>query len=107
MSVSKVRLFAFGAATAAVIATGLLLNVGHDLRGAPVLAAEEPAAAPAAKPADEDGSGVRVDAPGTTVNVDKERGKVSVTAPHTDVQVDPDAGRVKVRAPYVNLDVHW
>ena len=51
--------------------------------------------------------GVRVDAPGTVVDVDKERGKVSVTAPHTDVRVDPDKGRVQVRVPFVNLDIRW
>jgi ferric-dicitrate binding protein FerR (iron transport regulator) len=51
--------------------------------------------------------GVRVNAPGTVVDVDRERGKVSVTAPHTDVRVDPDKGRVQVRVPYVNLDIRW
>ena len=51
--------------------------------------------------------GVRVTAPGTKVNVDKDSGKVSVTAPFTDVHVDPDKGRVRVRAPYVNLDISW
>lgn len=50
---------------------------------------------------------VRVDAPSTRVDVDKERGKVRVDAPHTQVRVDPDQGRVRVRAPYVNLDIRW
>ena len=50
---------------------------------------------------------VQVEAPSTSVNVDRERGKVQVTAPHTNVQVDPDKGRVQVRAPYVNLDIRW
>jgi hypothetical protein len=105
MSPSKMRLLAFGVAAAGALTAGLLLNVGHDLRSGARLAAAEPAD-PAAKPA-KAGSGVHVDAPGTQVDVDKERGKVSVTAPHTDVQVDPDKGRVQVRAPYVNLDIRW
>ena len=50
---------------------------------------------------------VRVDAPSTRVDVDKERGRVRVDAPHTQVRVDPDQGRVRVRAPYVNLDIRW
>ena len=50
---------------------------------------------------------MRVDAPGTAVNVDKERGKVTVTAPHTDVQRRPRQGPRQVRAPYVNLDIRW
>lgn len=55
----------------------------------------------------ETGRNVRVAAPHTNVNVDKDSGKVRVKAPHTDVHVDPDAGRVRVRAPYVNLDIRW
>jgi hypothetical protein len=51
--------------------------------------------------------GIRVDAPSTRVDVDKERGRVRVDAPHTQVRVDPDQGRVRVRAPYVNLDIRW
>ena len=50
---------------------------------------------------------IRVAAPSTRVEVDKERGKVRVDAPHTQVRVDPDQGRVRVRAPYVNLDIRW
>jgi hypothetical protein len=50
---------------------------------------------------------VRVAAPGTDVDVDKERGKVRVRAPYTKVDVDPDRGQVRVRAPYVNLDIRW
>ncbi len=50
---------------------------------------------------------VRVDAPHTTVRVNKDSGKVAVSAPHTDVKVDPDKGQVRVRAPYVNLDIRW
>jgi hypothetical protein len=114
MSVSKMRLVAFGLAAAGAAAIGLFMGVGHDLRTALRLEAAEPgtatgteADASGAKHADRAGGDVRVDAPGTTVNVDKERGKVSVTAPYTDVQVDPDKGRVQVRAPYVNLDVRW
>lgn len=53
------------------------------------------------------GRNVRVDAPHTAVNVDKESGRVRVKAPHTDVKVDPDRGQVRVRAPYVNLDIRW
>ena len=90
MSVTKVRLFALGLAAAGVAALGLLANAADP---------QTPA-----KPAD---GGVRVEAPGTAVAVDKERGKVSVHAPHTDVRVDPDKGRVQVRAPYVNLDIRW
>jgi hypothetical protein len=55
----------------------------------------------------ETGRNVRVQAPHTDVNVDKERGTVRVTAPHTNVHVDPDKGQVRVRAPYVNLDIRW
>jgi hypothetical protein len=58
------------------------------------------------EPAPSDG-GVRVAAPGTDVDVDKERGKVRVRAPYTKVDVDPDRGQVRVRAPYVNLDIRW
>jgi len=50
---------------------------------------------------------VRVTAPNTAVDVDKERGKVRVRAPYTKVDVDPDRGQVRVRAPYVNLDIRW
>jgi hypothetical protein len=106
MSESNMRHVAFGLAAAGVVAAGLLTGVGHDLHSAPRLQAAEPAA-PQAAPADQDGSGVRVEAPGAAVNVDKERGKVTVRAPHTDVDVDPDKGHVKVRAPYVNLDIRW
>lgn len=105
MSVSKMRHLALGLAAAGVMAAGLLA-VAPGLRGAPRVEAAEQTA-PDAKPADENGSGVRVQAPGTEVNVDKQRGKVTVRAPHTDVDVDPDQGRVQVRAPYVNLDIRW
>jgi hypothetical protein len=110
MSVSKVRLVAFGLAAAGAVAVGLFAGVGHDLRSGLSLQAAEPGTetgTPGVKPADRAGGDVRVDAPGATVNVDKERGKVSVAAPYTDVQVDPDKGRVQVRAPYVNLDIRW
>ena len=62
--------------------------------------------AAAREPSDHD-SRVRVDAPNTTVRVDKETGKVAVRAPYTGVKVDPEKGRVRVRAPYVNLDIRW
>jgi hypothetical protein len=113
MSLSKVRLVGFGLAAAGAMAVGLFMGVGHDLRGLRLQAAEPGAkagtetGAPGAKSAERTGGDVRVDAPGATVSVDKERGKVSVTAPYTDVQVDPDKGRVQVRAPYVNLDIRW
>ena len=97
MSVSKMRPFAFGLAAAGIVAAGLLAG-GTAGISQPGGGAEPP------KQAD---TGVRVDAPGTAVDVDRERGKVSVTAPHTDVRVDPDKGRVQVRAPYVNLDISW
>lgn len=106
MSVPKMRHLALGLAAAGVAAAGLLATVGPGLRGAPRLEAAEQSA-PGAKPADQDDSGVRVDAPGTKVNVDKQHGKVTVRAPHADVDVDPDKGRVQVRAPYVNLDIRW
>ncbi len=102
----RLRLFAFGLAAAGIAAAGLLTDAGQYLRnGAHADAAEQ--AAPGAKPADQHGGTIRVDAPGTQVDVDKERGNVRVTAPHTDVRVDPDKGQVTVRAPYVNLDIRW
>jgi hypothetical protein len=106
MSRPKLRLFAFGLAAAGIAAAGLLAHTGPDLRsGARADAAEQ--TTPVAKPSDQQGGSIRVDAPGTQVDVDKERGNVRVTAPHTDVRVDPDKGRVIVRAPYVNLDIRW
>ena len=107
MSIPKMRHVAFGLATAGVLAGGLLMTVGHPLRGAMGLAAAEPAGTEASPPPDRDGSGARVDAPSASVNVDREHGKVTVRAPHADVDVDPDKGRVQVRAPYVNLDIRW
>jgi hypothetical protein len=104
MSIPRMRLLAVGLAAAGL--TAGWLNAAE-----PPAAAAKPgdaasvATAVQGKPADE--GGVRVDAPGTQVTVDKERGKVSVRAPHTDVRVDPDAGRVQVQAPYVNLDIRW
>src|SRR5262245_40762243 len=106
MSVPKMHHLALGLAAAGVVAAALLGTIGHDLRGASRLEAAEQAA-PEAKPADQDGSGVRVEAPGTEVNIDTERGKVTVRAPHTEVNVDPDKGQVQVRAPYLNLDIRW
>ena len=106
MSRSKLRSLAVGLAAAGAVAAGLLVSAGHDRTSGLRLEAAGPAA-PAPKSANPDAGSVRVDAPGTHVDVDKERGKVGVTAPHTDVQVDPDAGRVRVRAPFVNLDVRW
>jgi hypothetical protein len=100
------RHVAFGLAALGVVAGGLL-TVGYGLHGAPRLQAAESTAPEAQSPGDGAGGDVRVDAPGTAVNVDREHGKVSVTAPHTDVNVDTDRGRVKVRAPYVNLDISW
>jgi CO/xanthine dehydrogenase Mo-binding subunit len=110
MSVSKTRLVVLGLAAAGAVAVGFSMGVGHDLRleaAEPGIDAGPAAGAPDAKPAGRAGGDVRVDAPGTAVNVDKERGKVSVVAPYADVQVDPDKGRVQVHAPYVNLDVRW
>jgi len=106
MSVPRMRHAALGLAAAGLLAAGLLTAVGHTLHGAPSLQAAEPATPQMQPPGDRHDS-VRVDAPGATVNVDKERGKVTVRAPHTDVNVDPDKGRVTVRAPYVNLDISW
>jgi hypothetical protein len=65
------------------------------------------AAAPAPEARTGTGRDVRVRAPHTEVDVDKERGKVRVRAPYTSVNVDPDRGQVRVRAPYVNLDIRW
>jgi hypothetical protein len=56
--------------------------------------------------AEADGA-IHVDAPGTDVKVDKERGEVRVKAPYTNVHVDPDKGQVRVRAPYVDLNIRW
>ena len=50
---------------------------------------------------------VRVAAPTTNVDVDKDRGNTRVRAPYTKVDVNPDRGQVRVRAPYVNLDIRW
>jgi hypothetical protein len=105
MSSPKIRHVAFGLAAAGVMATGLLTTVGHNLH-APLLQAAEQAA-PQAQPPAKEGSGVRVDAPNATVDIDRERGKVTVNAPQTHVDVDPDKAHVKVRAPYVNLDIRW
>jgi hypothetical protein len=66
----------------------------------PILISDKPAAAPA-------DDSVRIAAPSTRVDVNKESGKVRVDAPHTQVRVDPDQGRVRVRAPYVDLDIRW
>jgi len=104
MSRPKLRLFAFGLAAAGIAAAGLLTHAG--LRGGARADAAE-LTAPVAKPAEQTGGGIRVDAPGTQVDVDKERGNVRVTAPNTDVRVDPDKGQVTVRAPHVNLDIRW
>jgi hypothetical protein len=107
MSVPKMHHVAFGLTAAGILAVGLLTTVGHNLHGAPRLEAAEPATPEAQPPAGRDGRGMRVDAPGAAVNVDKERGNVTVRAPHTDVDVDPDKGHVKVRAPYIDLDIRW
>lgn len=119
MSLSKSHLLAAGLVTAGLGAAVLLGNAVPQLRS--VLPAGGPGAVGGTVPAEKappqaadkrDGAsqregGVRVEAPHTEVNVDKERGKVTVKAPHTDVRVDPDKGRVQVRAPYVNLDIRW
>jgi hypothetical protein len=115
MWVTKAHFIALGLVTAGAMGMGLLA-AGPQLAGsAPVAAGMPESGGPAAPqsgdpsgtPAQQTESGVRVDAPGTRVEVDRERGKVSVTAPHTDVRVDPDKSRVQVRAPYVNLDIRW
>ena len=105
MIIPRTRLVALGLATAVGLAAAGWLNAAEPPAtkpggSAPVAEQDKPAGQAA-------GGNVRVDAPGTQVNVDKERGKVSVTAPHADVRVDPDQGQVKVRAPYVNLDIRW
>jgi hypothetical protein len=113
MWITKARFFALGLATAAAVAAGLLATASQ-LGGPRSVAAGagdagdrlQVAGAPQTPPNEAEG-GVRVDAPGTRVDVDKERSAVSVTAPHADVRVDPDKGRVQVRAPYVNLDISW
>jgi hypothetical protein len=110
MSVPKMRHAAFGLAAAGILAAGVLATVGHGLQGAAALQAAEPGnpvPPPADRAGDQGSGGVRVNAPGAVVNVDKERGKVTVQAPDTHVDVDPDKGHVKVRAPYVNLDIRW
>jgi ferric-dicitrate binding protein FerR (iron transport regulator) len=121
VSVSKLRLAAVGLAAAGAVALGWATNVGQTLRSdlqtsaAGIVSGNSEVSgdrgairvAEREEPSKRTDSPVRVDAPGTQVDVDKERGKVSVTAPHTDVHVDPDKGRVQVRAPYVNLDIRW
>jgi ferric-dicitrate binding protein FerR (iron transport regulator) len=102
----RLRLFAFGLAAAGIAGAGLLTHTGLDLRSSARADAAE-LTAPAENPAHRQGGSIRVDAPATRVDVDKERGNVRVTAPHTDVRVDPDKGQVTVRAPYVNLDIRW
>jgi hypothetical protein len=103
------HLFALGLAAAGIVAAGLLVTgpagTSESRSAGPVRVADQPEPP---KQADKHAEqGVRVNAPGTVVDVDRERGKVSVTAPHTDVRVDPDKGRVQVRVPYVNLDIRW
>lgn len=105
MSVSRMRLLAFTLAAAGIVAAWLLVtgqaSTSEPGSGVPARVADQP------EPPTQADKGVHVDAPGTVVDIDKERGKVSVTAPHTDVRVDPDKGRVQVRVPYVNLDIRW
>lgn len=80
-----------------------------DVMGPTLIADKKNGAAePKAQPPRGDTSrDVKVDAPYTSVNVNKDQSNVRVTAPHTDVRVDPDKNRVQVRAPYVNLDIRW
>jgi CO/xanthine dehydrogenase Mo-binding subunit len=115
MSVSRMPLLALVVAAAGGLAAAGWLSAAEP----PVATTKPGEAVPVqssdqGKPADKADKGakggedsVRVTAPGTKVNVDKDSGKVSVTAPFTDVRVDPDKGRVRVRAPYVNLDISW
>ena len=79
-SMTKVRRAAVGVAAASALAGGLLMNVGHGDRGDLAVEAAEPVApAPAAKPTEALAQeGVRAEAPGVQVDVDRERGKVSV-----------------------------
>lgn len=86
------------------------VKVGEASVMSPTLVADKKdgAAQPKAQPPQGNGArDVKVEAPYTSVNVNKDRGNVRVTAPHTDVRVDPDRNRVQVRAPYVNLDIRW
>jgi hypothetical protein len=100
------------AAVAGAVALGFGSSyVNEAFRPAVMQAATEPAPSEnplpvSGKPAAASDS-VRVEAPSTRVDVNKDSGKVRVKAPHTQVQVDPDQGRVRVRAPYVNLDIRW
>lgn len=102
MPLSRSRVFAAGLLTAG-LGTAAVLGwaVPAPTQNAPLLVADKQE-----ETKQPDGS-IRVDAPSTEVEVDKERGKLSIKAPHTDVRVDPDKGRVQVRAPYVNLDIRW
>jgi hypothetical protein len=127
MMLSRSRLLASGLAIAALGAVGLSYAAPHLGRtwwpgsDRSALAQAAPAASPmtvakAGKDAVrveapgtqvEVGRNVRVDAPHTAVRANKDSGKVAVRAPHTDVKVDPDKGQVRVRAPYVNVDIRW
>jgi len=115
---SKSRLLAIGLAVTGLAGAVALGYNAYSRSDAllPIAAESEPAAKAPVQvaekqktdgPSKEAAPGVRVEAPHTAVNVDKERGKVRVKAPHTDVRVDPDKGQVRVRAPYVDLDIRW
>jgi hypothetical protein len=119
MSLSKSSLLAAGLLMAGLGGAVVLGSAVPQLRGVLPVAlpgavgetvpAEKtpPQAADKGHEASSSTGAVRVEAPHTEVNVDKERGKVTVKAPHTDVRVDPDKGRVQVHAPYVSLDIRW
>lgn len=129
MQYTKLRLIVPGVAAAALLSVAALAYTGFlaaprpagietgaiaastmgagEQRVAQVSQAKDGVKADAPATRVETGRNVRVEAPHTTVNVDRDRGKVRVQAPHTDVKVDPDKGTVRVRAPYVNLDIRW
>jgi hypothetical protein len=118
MSLSRSRLVAVGTVTLGLAAAAALGSGLPQVRSAlsiavPSAIGETPPAEKAPPKADKDEAAaepkgtVRVEAPHTQVNVDKERGKVVVKAPHTEVNVDPEKKRVQVRAPFVDLDIRW
>ena len=101
MSVSRMRLLAFALAAAGIVAAGLFVTgqarTSEPGSGAPAHVAGHPE--PPKQTDKQADKSVRVDAPGTVVDVDKERGKVSVAAPHTDVRVDPTRAGCRCASP--------
>jgi hypothetical protein len=79
-----------------LISAAALAGVGATALSA--LAGQGDAAEPARKP------GVKVEAPYTRVEAGR---RVQVDAPATSVDVDRDRRRVRVQAPFVDVNVRW